>query len=373
MISYLLNRWVYIAVALLFTGASVLEYFFTKKKKLLIVVLIVLLFIFFLLGILKGQSVGLDTHKYTETYIYVGSLNDPLTFIAQKFPEVIFYSFMALFACVFKSPEILFWILEYGTICIFLFFSFIKLDRPIFKLSVFMFMGFFMMSLSGIRQSISIAIGTYAIIYFIRNIEETSVKKYIIYYILTVLATGIHEASIILAVLPLLFLIKFNKKTFIIWVPLLLFLPSILSRIFSFVSSNINVYYFPYDYNVSITFILTIILLFFVFIVVRDEDFFTNIFKKFNYAQPEFDTKLNSYIWVVYFSLVFLCTNVFSLVVPRYSMFLYIGTVEIIAMLLGGIKNNYIRLALTFLTVSFFGVYFVVRASTLGIVPYVFM
>ena len=371
MIGFMVDRLVYIIFALLFVCGTVFDLFF-KNKRIKIIVLSIYLLLFFLIGVLKGQTVGLDTQKYTETYNYVSSLESPMSFLIKKFPEITFYSLMILFGNILKLPEICFWILEYGVICIFLFFTFYKQERSLFKFGVFMCLGFLMMSLSGIRQAVAISIGTFAIYNFKNHYLNKNYKKYLFYYLFSILALTIHASSIILFLLPILFLIKWDKKTFAIWVLIFIFVPSILSRIFAFVSSNIYVDYFPYNYSVSITFLLTIFLIVLLFFGYREEKFFTKILKIINYSPDGFGDDTNMIIWIVFYGLIFLSTNVFSLVIPRYSMFLYIGTIDLLFLLITGFKNKKMNYSVEIITMSFFAVYFVIRASTLGIVPYVF-
>ena len=187
MINYLANRSIYILIAVIFILLSIFQMFVTKKRTN-IFLLISALFIFSFFGICKGQNVGLDTAGYSANYINCRNITDVKGFLMANKPEFLFFGIMYIFSNLLGLPEIVFYLFEYSFISFFLFLSFFKKENSVLKLSIMFFIGFFIMSYSGIRQTMAMSIMVFATnILFYSTWNKK--RKLITYYALMLFAT----------------------------------------------------------------------------------------------------------------------------------------------------------------------------------------
>lgn len=151
------------------------------------------------MSMFRGEMIGKDT----STYIRVFSLHTPFDFNDRMEPGYILLC--SLIKLLTSNPNAI--IIVTGGISIFLFYDFIKKYSKWYFMSVMYFicLGFFDSSLNIIRQSIAVALTTYAYKY----IQEHDLKK----FILTIItAASFHVTALI--VLPVYFIkgIKMNTK-----------------------------------------------------------------------------------------------------------------------------------------------------------------
>lgn len=363
---------IYILFAFICISISIADYF-VKSTKIKIVMLVIPLLVFVFLASLRNNSVGLDTQGYASIYTRARSIEPLSSFFKNVFPEYGFYSLVLVFSRFFKFSEIVFRFFYFSFMALCLFFAFWKIDKPVFKLSLFLFLGFFNMSFSGIRQSMSMAIMTLGlsilIFYNFKNII-----KYIVYFVLNLIAISFHSSSAIMLLIPLLFLIRINKNNFIFIFPLLLFAPSIIQNLINVASYFTYVHYDNSKANVSITFVLSIVLIIVFYIFVSDNRLSNLIKNKISFINFEFDRLYDSKIILLVFgSCIFTACNIFSLVVPRYAMYFYLGVALFLTKFTNCFTNRYIRFASYVAIVLFFGLFFVYKTPDLGLVPYSFI
>lgn len=364
---------VYIGFAL-FALAMVLLEAFLKDKKIRFLPFAALLLGFFALAVLKSKTVGTDSYGYSVMYNEAKSKTFSEVFKENKI-EIGFYGLAYLFSAILKVPEILFDIFCFALICGSLLLSFYKNENRTVYLAVFLFVGFFCMSFSGLRQSISISIATLA---FTILFDDSRTKKYpsklIKYLFLIAIASLFHRSALLLFAVPLLSLIFIDDYA-IPYFPILVLLFSplmfgrllILSSLVTKEPSNNAVF----DSRISVTLIGEVVFLILFYVL-----FFTQIGKKIrakiNVGDFEYAKKDSNYLLLIYLSCLFVAFNTGSTVITRISMFFFIGPAYYLVKMISTLKNKKMRIAYIGLLTLFLGLYFVYSTPTLGLTPYAF-
>lgn len=363
----------YIIFALTGVVLSIFDYVILKKNVRLILLIVNLLFFFFL-AIFKGATVGLDTIAYSQMYESASAPGlDFFVFVFGKAPEILFYSFMYLFSNVLHTPEIVFSIFNYLIICFFLYLSFNKEKLALTKLNLFFFIGFFIMSFSGMRQAISISISTFAIIFLLNKKAERNAKIYFIYLAIIALAICFHSSALVLVFVPLLFFIRIRKEV-VPWPLLFLFiLPIINGQLFLYFSTIFDFEYQPFSSRTSITMVLVGFLILFYYLININNKVSSIFIKRSLINKVEYDdTPINEYIILAYFSCLFMTFNNVSSIIPRFSMHFYVAPVFILIALIGSIKTFKLSTIALTVILLFFAAYFIYSTPNLGLIPYVF-
>ena len=353
---------------------SVCGEIFIKNKKINTLCFFVPLLAFFVLAILRGNSVGIDTSNYRSTYDSMRSMSFSEA-MKGKFPEVGFYGIQYIMSGVIKLPSIAADVFNYLLICVLLSIAFFKSKHRTMMVSLFLFVGFFCMSFSGIRQAISISIITVAFSYYIHTRQSNIFIKLIIYYLLVAVATSFHTAALIAALAPVVFALSFEKyQTPFIPIFILLFLPLLLSRVFIVVSdlmaatsSNREIT----DSRVSITLIAEVI-----FVAIFYFLFFTKIGdkirEKIHMGKYEFKDEDSDYLWLIVLGCFWMSFNQSTTILTRFSMFFYMSIPYFLTQIADTFENKKAKNIFMIVATLLVGLYFVYSTPTLGLTPYVF-
>lgn len=368
MMSFFASRLFYILFGLLVVGLAIFDYFL-KRKKITQIAFIIVLVVYVIFASIRSSNVGLDTSVYSETYEACKNLNQAKIIIGNNKPEYLFYSLVTLFSGVFNVSEVVFRFFYYSIIATCIFFSFRKLEFSMFAFALFLFLGFFNMSFSGIRQTMSMALMTLAISWLLYP-EWNIKKKIILYYALNIVSIGFHSSSLIMLLVPLIFMIPVTKKNFIFLLPLLLFIPMVIKKGVYLASFYTYVAYGFGTYKISITFILTLMLLIIYYLFVgcpKISDWLNNKLKFLSFDYKGIDSKN---ILLVFVSLSFMACNSFSLVLPRYSMYFYLGVSCFVMHFFICFKNIKLKTLSYCAILGIFFIYFIYSVPALGLVPY---
>lgn len=368
MIEIITSRLFYIIYGAIIVASAIYS-FFNKNKIVNKLLLggILISFVFF--ACIRSEHVGLDTVAYSKVYSDCSNFETAKNIISRNKPEYLFYLWVTFFSCVLNANEIVFRISYYLLIAICLFFAFHKLKHNLFLFCIFLFLGFFNMSFSGIRQTMSISIMTLALSFYIFS-NLPAKKKILIYYLLNLISIGFHSSSILMLFIPLLFLMPIKKESFIYLFPLLIFIPQIIKKGVYFVSFYTYVGYGFGSYRISITFILTLLLVLIYYLFVSSP-FISKFLKEklsfISFSCENIDLKL---VLLVFASLAFMACNYFSLVLPRYSMYFYLGVSIFISYFFKCFKKPKLELISYISILLIFYFYFIYSVPSLGLVPY---
>lgn len=98
--------------------------------------------------------------------------------------------------------------------CVFLIFRYSK--SPVFSIFLFVWCGMYIFSLAGLKQSLAIGVLALALVALYK-------RKFILYFLLNLIAIGFHAYSIVFLILPFLGLEVFNKRTVLFIILFLIF------------------------------------------------------------------------------------------------------------------------------------------------------
>ena len=120
-----------------------------------------------------------------------------------------------------------------GIFCFYSYVRFLKKHAPHFTASIYLFiaMGTCIFMLAAMKQSIAVAILTYAV-------DKLLEKKYVAFYALVVLAAGFHFYGVIFAVLPFFLTKPWTGKTYIILLGALLVMLTFESTLTTFIEAS---------------------------------------------------------------------------------------------------------------------------------------
>ena len=120
-----------------------------------------------------------------------------------------------------------------GIFCFYSYVRFLKKNAPHFTASMYLFiaMGTCVFMLAAMKQSIAVAILTYAV-------DKLLEKKYVAFYALVVLAAGFHFYGIIFAVLPFFMTKPWTGKTYLILIGALLVMLTFESTLTAFIEAS---------------------------------------------------------------------------------------------------------------------------------------
>ncbi|MBO5417844.1 MAG: EpsG family protein [Clostridia bacterium] len=120
-----------------------------------------------------------------------------------------------------------------GIFCFYSYVRFLKKNAPHFTASMYLFiaMGTCVFMLAAMKQSIAVAILTYAV-------DKLLEKKYVAFYALVVLAAGFHFYGVIFAVLPFFLTKPWTGKTYIILLGALLVMLTFESTLTTFIEAS---------------------------------------------------------------------------------------------------------------------------------------
>lgn len=342
-----------------------------KNKTVKMISFLLLLAVFFVLGVLKGNTVGTDTSTYSYMYNVECKTLTLKQILSKRTLEYGFFSLMYLFSAVLKLPEITFVVFNFVIVCTCLFFSFYKNERKNFMLVIFMFIGFFCMSFSGIRQAISISLVTLAFTIYFKHTPDNWIRSAIIYHVLIVIAMLFHKTSIILIIVPLLCFIEIKFYQFpYVPVIILLFFPFLIARLSIIMQVYIDRFLNVFDSRISITMILEVVLIVLSFFLYGTK-YGQKIRDKFSVSDLNFDANDSQYAWVIYLGLVGMCFNSSSSIVSRFNMFFYIGIVYFLNRIGLTLQKKNTQTLFYVLVTVFLGGYFVISLPWLELVPYV--
>lgn len=366
----ILDRIYYIIFGLIVIGLAFFEYFYKKKKAVNIAFAFVLV-VYVLFATLRANSVGLDTDNYSESYYLSRNLDKAKDIISRNKPEYLYYGLATLFSHYLKLPEFYFRLFYYSIIAVCIFFSLINAEHKTFIFAIFLFLGYFIMSFTGVRQSISMAITTLAVSTFLFS-KLSKIKKYIFYYVLNIIAIGFHSSALIMLVIPLWLLVPRKKGDFIFALPILIFVPLIIKNGIYLASFYTYVQYGFASYRPSITYILTtlLVIVFYIFAAnTKLSNFLNNKFKKIKFSYTDLDDKI---MMIILISLAFLSTNVFSVVVTRYAMYFYLIVAYFIYKFVDCFQDKKLKIVAYSSILTFFFLYFLYSLPPLGLLPYKF-
>lgn len=366
--SFITSRLFYILFGLLVVGFAAFNTYIkntTVKKASFIGVLV----IYVVFASLRSSSVGLDTEAYSITYNLCRNFTQAKTVILNNGPEYLFYGLVTLFSCFFKTSEIVFRFFYYSIIATCLFFSFYKQKNGPFIFALFLFLGFFNMSFSGIRQTMSIAIMTLALNWLLFSNWSTK-KRLVLYYTFNIVAVGFHSSSLLMLLIPLVLMIPITKNNSIFLFMLLPFIPMIIKKGVYLASFYTYVYYGFGTYRVSITFILTLLLVCVYYAFVGFPKLSGWLSRKLKFLSFSYDEGDSKILLLIFMSLSFMACNSFSLVLPRYSMYFYLGVSIFISHFYNCFQNNKVKtISFNIILFAFF-TYFIYTTPSLGLVPY---
>ena len=120
-----------------------------------------------------------------------------------------------------------------GIFCFYSYVRFLKKHAPNFTASMYLFiaMGTCVFMLSAMKQSIAVAILTYAV-------DKLLEKKYVAFYTLVVLAAGFHFYGIIFAVLPFFMTKPWTGKTYLVLIGVLFVMLTFESTLTAFIEAS---------------------------------------------------------------------------------------------------------------------------------------
>ncbi len=190
-----------------------------------------------LAALCMGFFSGLRT-DYNDTYLYKINFRNADTvaeYIASDDFKLtgnpLFYTFQSFVRERTDNYHIFFVII--GIFCFYSYVRFLKKHAPHFTASIYLFiaMGTCVFMLAAMKQSIAVAILTYAV-------DKLLEKKYVPFYILVVLAAGFHFYGIIFAVLPFFMTKPWTGKTYIILIGVLFVMLTFESTLTAFIEAS---------------------------------------------------------------------------------------------------------------------------------------
>lgn len=342
-----------------------------KNKYIKAIPFIALLFAYFMMAILKSKNVGIDSYNYGEMYERY-KLTSFVEILKTKNVEVGFYGLTHIFSGVLNLPIIIFDSFCFLIICVCLFFSFYKQENKTVFLAVFLFVGFYCMSFSGLRQSIAISLATLAFTILFEKSGKNAVLKYAEYFVLIALASLFHKASLMLFAVPVLTML-FVKDYMIPYFPILvlLFSPLLFGRLIILASANFDRNINVFDGRVALTLIgetVFVVLFYLLYMTPLGK----KVRSKMDVSDFEYSKKDSDYLILIYLSCLFVAFNTASTVITRFSMFFYLGITYYLLKIASTINKPKLKFAYLLAITLLLGAYFVYSTPTLGLVPYEF-
>lgn len=371
MILYLLLP-VMITIPCLFIGVFVKN---NKVKNILICCVCGL--ILFLLSGLKSVSVGHDTAAYYEMFASLSKSGWVFKYQNFEFGYVFFAQVFAKIGLSFHVFTLFLYAIVYSLIG---FFIYKTSDSPLIIFLSLFGLEFFAFSLSGQRQTISIAIALISIIF----LEKKGIKNAIFAGLIILLSACFHKTALIFFVLFIGKVFPFNKKIFYYSVFILLIAFAFSKQIYQFF-----IFFFPTSSYLTIDnngggFFFMLLLLYCLTCLVfyrKDIPILKSIQAKklIEGSLPFFDClKSNYFNYLFYSSLLavfFYASSPASSSFSRLSLFFMIPFAVLIN---NTIVRNFNKkttiILLSLLYVSFYAIYYFtfIRTNYLEIIPYIF-
>ncbi len=359
---------IYIVFALFCLLVSLIQYF-VKKKKIQFILFCSILLFYFLLSILKSSNVGTDSNAYYDHYYVIARDQSFLKIMNSVKPEFLYYGIEILFSKVLSLNKIFFDIFNFLIIVGCLFFAFRKFENSCVYLSCYLFIGFFCMSFSGIRQAMAMAICVLAMILFSKFNFKKRITKYLAYYLLNFCAIMFHVSSAICLLIPLIMLIKL-KEYQIPWI-LLFFIPMcyIFPKLYILLSSFLDLAYQPWPSRISFKMIVIIVTIA-IFYLIFYSKISDRLLKITKFERISFSVDIKNTFLLLFMCAALMSFNIATTTFTRLAMFFYLPQFYLYIKVCETHKNSTVKFLLTTTLLICFALYFVYDCRSWNIAPY---